>query len=239
MISQFVLTCKVILALHATDDTESFQTIYDNHLEKALMPGRVIVIPDTDERYIVGAPNPVDGKSLIKKDGRYERNVTHVYAEMKNGKKTLHFYETKVRVQNMEAYTGHHHALLMNLLVPYGNFSTLACFYTLYSYFKSGQSPEDFCDGFNHVDLTVTQLKEMIAWAKELFPLLEIDVTPADNTAESVRKAWMKGLSVIFENQSFYHARCIQVRGMGLFQRKPPVCSPYLTGIPFLVASSS
>ena len=28
MISQFVLTCKVILALHATDDTESFQTIY-------------------------------------------------------------------------------------------------------------------------------------------------------------------------------------------------------------------
>lgn len=239
MIAQFLAACKARVYSCVQKDIH-FQPIYDAAVKKALSPGSAIVIPDTGEIYTYGTAKPTNGEKTpsIKKDGRYPRNVIDVYIVRNKGKIHAFFYSDQIQMQNLETSSGHHHALHTNQLVPYVTLTTNACLYTLFMYFKYGKNVEDFCTSFPYVDLTSSQLQSLIDWAKEMFPLLEIDVTPADNTEDSMRKAYINGVFTIIRNQQHYHEMCIEVNKMAMFQRIPPVCSPFLTGLPFFPLDS-
>lgn len=153
MIAQFLFACKA----HVYDCVQKdihFQTIYDDAVEKALSPGSVIVIPDTGERYTYGAARSTNGEKTpsIKKDGRYPRNVIDVYMVRNKGKISAHFYSDQIQMQNLEASSGHHHALHTNQLAPYVTLTTNACFYVLYLRVKCSDLSERADFSYGRVD---------------------------------------------------------------------------------------
>lgn len=244
MISQFFPSFKtevfssVSEAIEAIESNRlSFQEKYDKALIKIFGPGSVLVLPCNGSQVVIGAPkasvkNP--SEPFYVRDGRYSRKVVDVYCVKANGKMTYHFYESDIRIQQIQASSGHHHAVLTSLIVPYERFTTMAALCILWLYFMSGCSQAMFCDSLKGINISVCELDRLIKWAKQMFPLLEIDVTPATNTTVAQCKAYANGIRMIMTNLKHYYALCVASLHLAMFQRKKPVFSPYLTGIPFI-----
>ena len=240
MVSQFIqkFNLQVRLIIGTVNPAVTpFQKKYDDALNRALSPGSLLVFPCTGERILIGTPKPktTTTNPSFKKDGTYTRTVIDAYWEISSsGTKRLNFSTEEISVQLIETSSGHDHAVLTNLLVPYEQLSTSACIAIVYMYYSSNESMQDFCDGLVSINLTVEKLTQMIEWVKKTFPLLAINVTPENNTEESKREAYKKGINQLYVNQLYYHMLCIQVTHLAPFQRRKPVCSPHLTGIPFV-----
>ena len=242
MITQYEKLFNIELLKLGKPDTDtvgnlSIQNKYNKYVEKVLSPGHTVVLPCNGRKVVIGKPKvkgaDPDEPSFIL-DGRYSRDVIDVYAEYRsNGKKRLRFYERSVRIQQLQASSGHHHAILGNFVVPYEKFSVRSALFLLAKYYSTSQTPEEFCDAFTDVEITVGQLLRLIDWAQRMFPHLGIDTTPAKETEAARRQAYKDGVLIILRDFQHYHELCIRITKMALFQKKRPVCSPFITGIPF------
>ena len=223
-------------ALFLYNKQKSFQDTYNEAVEKAFEAGSTLQMPYSGTVVRMGRSHPVINGREVKepcvKNGNYKRGIIDAaIVKTRSGRYRYVFTAERCRVQLVLEESGHSHALLFNLIVPFEKFTLRAALALVHLYAESGETPEVFCDHLPRgVEITVACLKRLLAWLQENFPHLQISLL--QKTCGGQESQLAGAVRKIQKDFSRYCSMAVNTLHKALFQWRTTAVSVHLTPLP-------
>ena len=221
----------------------TFQERYDKILKDAFShKGNVFQLPCSGAKVKIGGMRRMPGDSGhiehdMVKNGFYRRNVVDAEVIRGTGRNVEFRFHTEkgVKIQVVKADSGHNHSMQFGMLVPYEKFSIGAALAILYMCVKQKLDAKGFCQLHiaNLEGVTETDIHHLLEWAHSHFGDLGLGIGTMFMYSPLWYQAVLEGMRKIIRDFKAYHVRCTEVFRLAMFQRRKPVFSPHLTGVPY------